>query len=164
MGSNVSYIISGLRNPGTVIEVIGSVYFINNMKYAKYTIDKVTIEDGWLCILFSPNSELPGHLKRPGQYSLKLKAGESVSLIIMECISLKDDVSMHVSLYCIESMFTPAQGYYFRFRIYKKENLDCPSTGQILHHANSAWLTERGFICVDEYDDDGKGATTVYMR
>ena len=164
MGSNVSYVISGLRNPGTVIEVIGSVYFINNMKYAKYTIDKVTIEDGWLCILFSPNSELPGHLKRPGQYSLKLKAGESVSLIIMECISLKDDVSMHVSLYCIESMFTLAQGYYFRFRIYTKENLDWPFTGHILYNANSEWLTERGFTCADEYDDDGKGATTVYMR
>ncbi len=157
----VSHILKGLADPGVAIEVIGTVYFRNNPHSKHYSINKVTIESGRLCVYYD-TVDLPKHLEAKSHYVKLEPLPGAVELVIKEYDPSAEELSF-VSFYTVCSMYAPDRGCYFRYRKYiadiehpRCDNLTCNVTGE--------HLIEEGFRCVEEVDDDGKGSFTVYEK
>ena len=157
-----SYIISGLQNPSTVIEVAGSVFFDRNHHAKYFEIEEVKIEDGRLCIYYQPK-DLPERLSRPKHHYLKLEPSLDVVKLVIKEYEPKENTQTHVTYYLVESLQTPAQGDYFRFRTYEAD-LDWPFSDNITCNVSGEFLVDHGFSCTVEYDDDKHGTVTVYHR
>lgn len=58
----VQYNIDGMHNPGTEVEIGGTIYFTRNHYSRLYRLGMVVIEGGRLCLYFSTGDDLPGNL------------------------------------------------------------------------------------------------------
>lgn len=157
-----SYILGGLNDPATIVEVAGSVYFSKNYHAKYYTIKMVTIEQGRLCVYYTADG-LSEKLMVPKDHYIKLKPNlDSVKLVIKEYEPHRHSTS-HIVYYLVDSVHTPARGDYFRFRKYEAD-VDWPASDNATCNVSAAFLVEHGYVCTDELDDDGESVYTIYRR
>ena len=160
---DVSYILRGLHDPHTVVEITGSVYFHNNSHTCYYKIDTVVLEGGRLCIYYN-TEDVPESLARDKRHHIKVEPNiESVEFVLKEYEPVKEGTA-HVVFYIVTSLYTPASGQYFRYRKYEAD-LDRQFGDNISYNVTSEYLVEKcGFACTDEYDDYDKETIVVYHR
>ncbi len=159
----VSYILRGLHDPSTVVEIAGSVYFHKNYHFDYYKLDTVVLEGGRLCLYFNTEN-VPPSLSGDKRHYIKLEPNlESVELVIKEYEPVKSGTT-RVVFHIVSSLYAPASGKYFRYRKYEAD-LDWPFSDNITYNVSGSYLVEKcGFVCTDEYDDDNKDTYVAYHR
>ncbi|MBO4855152.1 hypothetical protein J5500_01950 [Candidatus Saccharibacteria bacterium] len=162
-----SSILRGLNgpsaDPSTMIEVYGPIYFHRNPHSNNYSIETVVIEDGRLCVYYDTNVDmLPERLAAAKHNYVKVSPSRAVQLVIKEHEPVESG-STHVAYYVVCCLNTPARGDYFRFRKYEAD-LDWPFCENISCNTDDQHLIEKGFVCTEEIDDDGKSSFVVYHK
>lgn len=150
----VQYNIDGMHNPGTEIEIGGTIYFTRNHYSQLYSLDMVVIEGGRLCLYFGTGDDLPGNLVARRHYMKLYPRTGSVGMTIMQ-LNQHENVSGDVVYDIVTSETDPATAKpRFRHRRYEAA-IEWPRYGNLTVNVNPDYLTKQDFVCtLDEYADD----------